>query len=187
MDESDRALIDACLAGDTSRFEVLVARYQDRAYRLALHRVGSPEDAQALAIEAFTKAFQGLPRFNGRASFGTWFYRILLNGCANHLRKRFRESRYLSPMEETHLEAASGDPNPSDAALDREMNDQIRSAVNHLPDLLKDTWVLFVVDGLPIHDIAELHEVSPGAIKSRLFQARKQLQRTLQPYLEGVS
>ena len=87
----DQAAVKATLAGDASAYEVLVERYQGQAFRLALRYLGDVDNARAACVEAFERAYRGLAKFDGRARFGTWLYRIVANTCKSHLRRETRE------------------------------------------------------------------------------------------------
>ncbi|MBC7106995.1 MAG: sigma-70 family RNA polymerase sigma factor, partial [Firmicutes bacterium] len=72
-------LVKAAKAGDTAAFEELVARFEQRVYRLCLHLTGNHDDAEDLAQETFLKAYAGLGGFREEAGFGTWLHRITVN------------------------------------------------------------------------------------------------------------
>src|SRR3954470_8655811 len=84
----DQCLIDACRAGKTEAFGVLVSRYQDRLYPTVFRLTGCAEDAQDLLQEAFLRAYEKLARFHGESSFYTWVYRIAINLALSDRRKR---------------------------------------------------------------------------------------------------
>src|SRR5262249_5466148 len=83
-----QCLIDACRAGKTEAFGVLVNRYQDRLYPTLFRLTGCAEDALDLLQESFLRAYQKLDRFQGESSFYTWVYRIAVNLALSDLRKR---------------------------------------------------------------------------------------------------
>ena len=84
----DDELIRAAQKGDRSAFDTLVRRYDRSVLRLALHMLGSEEDAQDIHQEAFIKAYRHLSNFRFECSFYTWLYRIVTNLCLDQLRRR---------------------------------------------------------------------------------------------------
>lgn len=87
MELSDEALCGRVAGGDEAAFDLLVERYQQRAYRLAWSILRDDEEARDLSQEAFLRLFQAAGSFRGRARFSTWFYRLLVNLCLDHRRK----------------------------------------------------------------------------------------------------
>ena len=82
---TDTQLVEACLGGDRSAFDVLVERHQRHVYQLCYRFVGNHEDASDLAQDVFIRAYRGLRNFKGHASLGTWLYRIGVNVCLNRV------------------------------------------------------------------------------------------------------
>src|SRR5919109_448610 len=87
QETSDEALCRRIAAGDDAAFDVLVARHQGRAYRLAWSLLRDAEDARDLSQEAFLRVYRTAATFRGEAKFSTWFYRILVNLCLDHRRR----------------------------------------------------------------------------------------------------
>ena len=75
----DQSLVEACRAGRTEAFDVLVERYQERLYPTILRLTGSPEDAEDVLQDAFVRVFEKLGQFHGESTFYTWVYRIAVN------------------------------------------------------------------------------------------------------------
>jgi len=87
VEPSDEALCERVAKRDEAAFDLLVARYQERAYRLAWSMLRNAEDARDLSQEAFIRLYEAAGSFRGRSKFSTWFYRILVNLCLDHKRK----------------------------------------------------------------------------------------------------
>jgi RNA polymerase sigma factor (sigma-70 family) len=83
-------LVERAKAQDEAAFEQIMSLYADRLYNYILRMVGNATDAEDLVQETFLRAYQGLPNFDGRASLGTWLYRIATNLCIDHQRRRAR-------------------------------------------------------------------------------------------------
>lgn len=184
----DQALVAEAQCGRLESFECLVVRHQAAAYRVALRMLGDSDLAREASIVAFGKAFQGLAGFNGRASFRTWLLRILVNQCNTMRAQRTRHARRhvsvhaLSPENPLVDDAPLTDPRQE--AADHEMEIRIRDAVERLPDRLRTAWLLFATENLTVAEIAVVCGTTPGAIKSRLFHARRKLAHWLGPILE---
>lgn len=186
---ADAEVVQKARAGDHQAFRVLVERYQGRAYGLAL-RVLRDEDAARDAVQdAFLKAYGSLDRFEGRSSFYTWLYRLVLNVCLD-LRRRDRPDRRVDWSEERWQQASeedagadaiSGSPAPGPGlAMERaELRSAIRDAIQTLPDDARQTLLLREVDGLSYAEIAEVLGVPRGTVMSRLHYARRRLRRVL--------
>ena len=187
---SDLEAVTRAAAGDHDAFRVLVERYQDRAYGLALRVMRDEEQAKDVVQEAFLKAYRSLGRFEGRSSFYTWFYRVVMNLCIDA--KRRQPSGRMVEWDETHaLEAPVGtgldaiDPARQQASgpsgdLERaELREAIRRAIDGLPDDARQTLLLREVDGLSYSEIAKSLGVPKGTVMSRLHHARRRVRALL--------
>jgi RNA polymerase sigma-70 factor (ECF subfamily) len=185
---SDDEVIDAIRAGDRNAFRVLVERYQGRAYRLAF-RILRDEDAARDAVqESFVKAYNNLGKFEKRSAFFTWLYRLVKNQCLDMLR-RDRSDRVVDWEEGTPAEAeASADATPevdgvsfapATEMLRKQLREKIDAAIAKLPDGARETLILREVEGLSYQEIAEAQGIPKGTVMSRLFYARKQMQKLL--------
>jgi RNA polymerase sigma-70 factor (ECF subfamily) len=179
--------------GDHQAFRVLVERYQGRAYGLAL-RVLRDEDAARDAVQdAFLKAYGSLDRFEGRSSFYTWLYRIVMNLCLDR-KRRDRSDREVEWSDEvaTGLEDEGGalDPAPDVAAERGELRAVLAEAIAALPEDARRTIQLREIDGLSYKEIAAALGIPKGTVMSRLYYARRRLQEALRaagvdPLAEG--
>ena len=171
-------------AGDTAAFEQLVRDHQNRVFSLAFRMVNDREEAEDLAQEAFLKAWQGLPSFQGDSSFSTWIYRLTTNVCIDFLRKQKRR-RDIEPVASLD----DGDnpiPEPSDPGLDphRQMEQAERSQVlsrglRALPDHQRQILVMREISGLSYQEIGAALELDLGTVKSRIARARLALRKIL--------
>ena len=177
----DQCLIDACRAGKTEAFGVLVSRYQDRLYPTVLRLAGCAEDARDLMQEAFLRAFQKLDRFHGESSFYTWVYRIAVNlTLSGHRRRRVstrRRDESRGAMLETACDPRDNDPS---APLERSERDRlIQSALNRLAPDHRAVVVMKEFDGLRYEEIGAVLGVPVGTVRSRLHRARCELRDLL--------
>lgn len=179
--QDDKCLIDACRAGRTEAFGVLVNRYQDRLYPTVLRLAGCAEDAQDLMQEAFLRAFQKLDRFHGESSFYTWVYRIAVNLTLSGHRRRRVAARRRDDTRGLTLETAS-DPRDNDPSgpLERSERDQlIQNALNTLAPDHRAVVVMKEFDGLRYEEIGAILGVPVGTVRSRLHRARCELRDLL--------
>ena len=181
----DHELVLRTKRGDRSAFEILVSRYQDRAYNVAYQIVRHHEDALDVAQEAFARAYVSIARFRGTAGFYTWLYRILVNLAIDQTRARGRQNPIPrdDPEREVALREMTADPA---ASLEtKELRQQIVRAVTSLPADQRAALTLREIDGLSYQEIARIMNCSIGTVMSRLYAARQKLQRILGHYAKA--
>ncbi|MFM7200595.1 MAG: sigma-70 family RNA polymerase sigma factor [Myxococcota bacterium] len=187
--ERDQHLVDRVLAGDKRAYHQLVLAYQERVFMVVRGIVHNQEDAQDITQEVFIKAFNSLDSFKGQASFYTWVYRIAVNLCIDHRRRRGRRPE-VSFDEKFDPDTAEGaelpDPHtysPQRAYLDKELGQKIRQAMEGLPEEQRSALVLRELEGLSYKEIADVMDCQQGTVMSRLFYGRKKLQELLKDLL----
>jgi RNA polymerase sigma-70 factor, ECF subfamily len=182
----DHELVAAARRGDRDAFRTLFDRYHRRAYALAFGVLRHPDDALDVVQDAFIKAHKYLDKFEGNSSFYTWLYRIVMNLAIDHLRKH----RRVKPVEldEQHFDEAIGDDsllpkilggNPGRALMDKQIRARIDQALAELSDNHRAVLVMRELEGLSYEEMAQAMGCSKGTIMSRLFHARKNMQRQL--------
>lgn len=173
--------------GDHEGFRFLVERYQGRAYRLALRVLRDETQAQDAVQEAFLKLYRSIRNFEGRSSFYTWLYRLVLNVCLD-MKRRDRSNRHVEWTDARDLGAGDASEAPTvgavgpgpGLALERaELRKRLGEAIETLPDEARTTLLLREVDGLSYAEIAEVLGIPKGTVMSRLHYARRRLQRWL--------
>lgn len=190
----DAELVDAARRGDRDAFRTLFERYHRRAYALAFGVLRHQDDALDVVQDAFIKAHKYLDKFEGTSSFYTWLYRIVMNLAIDHLRKH----RRVKPVEldDQHLEEAAGDDtllpkilgaNPGRALMDKEIRARIDRALGELSDNHRAVLVMRELEGMSYEEMAQAMGCSKGTIMSRLFHARKNMQRQLADLVEHAS
>ena len=184
----DRDLVVRAASGDIRAFEELVRRHERRAYTVAYGVVRDADDAREVAQDAFLRVHRHLKDFEGGASFTTWLYRIVHNLAIDLLRRR-DPGRAVAFEEHTDLTGAAeewlprrGESDPF-AALDRaKLVAVMQRALDELPPHHRAAIVLREVEGLSYEEIAEAMEVPKGTVMSRLFHARRKMQRMLREH-----
>ena len=179
MADLDRDLVDAARRGDREAFRTLFERYNRRAYALALGVLRQPDDALDVVQDAFIKAHKHLDRFEGSSSFYTWLYRIVMNLAIDQLRKRRRTTELTEEAEADGALASMLLGNPGRALIDKEIRARIDAALTALSDNHRAVLVMRELEGLSYEEMAAVMDCSKGTIMSRLFHARKNMQKQL--------
>jgi RNA polymerase sigma-70 factor (ECF subfamily) len=187
----DREAVARAKKGDRDAFRILVERYQGRVFRLALRVLRDREQARDAVQDAFLKAYVNLGSFEGRSSFYTWLYRLVMNLCLD-ARRRDHSARFVETPEPGDLERlASTEERAVDdgyraheespeATLGRgELRAALGRAIDELPEAARETLILREVEGLSYAEIAETLAIPKGTVMSRLHYARRRVQELL--------
>lgn len=177
MEYDDQALVARFQGGDETAFNELVTRHRQDIYFLALGFVGSRDDAEDLAQDAFVRAYESLPKFRGQSSFRTWLYRIALNLCLNEVRKR--KVRRLISLDNPGTPIISREAKPDEKIEETERHQQLAAAVGKLPPKQKRVFALRYFSELPYAEIAETLDREIGTVKANYFQAIQKLRAAL--------
>src|SRR5436190_11002320 len=136
MELTDAGFVARARSGDTDAFRVLVERHSRALFRLAFRMTGNQQDAEDVVQEAFLRAYRQLGKFDQRATFGTWLYRIATNYSLDLVRARKRRSEQMAPadpeMDDPVLSLPSHDPTPDRMAMSSEVRDRVATAMNEL-------------------------------------------------------
>lgn len=174
-------------SGDMRAFDRLVAKHRGKIYAMILSMVKNDADAWDLSQDAFVKAWKALPKFEARARFSTWLFRISHNVVYDWLRKRRVESAGelneeifdASLIESGAATAPRQQKRPDEAMEQKELRGQIRDAIARLSDEHREVILLREVQGMDYKEIAEITQNSMGTVMSRIHYARKKLQTYL--------
>lgn len=177
--ERDRELILRAQRGDGGAFRELVERHRRRAIAIAIGLVRDEEDALEIVQEAFFRVYRGLSAFNGAASFFTWLYRIVKNLSIDLMRRPAWQRELALDESDAGFDAAMDEADPGDVLRRREIADRIGAALDTLPPYHRGVIMMRELEGMSYEEMAEAMGVSKGTIMSRLFHARKKLQRAL--------
>jgi RNA polymerase sigma-70 factor, ECF subfamily len=184
QETSDEALCRRVAAGDEAAFDVLVARHQGRAYRLAWSLLRDAEDARDLSQEAFLRVYRTAATFRGDAKFSTWFYRILVNLCLDH-RRRGRWWRRLAGSQEGR---DGGDPlerhaapgqDPVEALGQEQLMTRVWAEVERLSPQQRAAVILHVQEDLSTSEVAAVLACSEATVRVHLHRAIGVLRKTL--------
>ncbi|MCA1690766.1 MAG: RNA polymerase sigma factor [Actinobacteria bacterium] len=168
----DRELVAAAQGGDRNALDSLLRRHYDRLYAVCRRLTGDDADAADACQEGLMAIVRGLPRFDARAAFGTWAYRVVTNAALDELRRRRRRPDPGLP-EET---AGSANPAAAAAGTDHAAETAARldvdAALATLSPEFRAAVVLRDLCGLSYEEIAEALDIPPGTVRSRIARAR---------------
>ena len=180
---TDVDLIRDVLAGRVERFEVLVRRYQ-RLVATAALRMGTPRDeVEDVTSDVFYKVYKSLGRYRPEHALSTWLYRITINAALDRKRSRRHESR----MEELSPSLSDGRPSLESQAGDRERSRLLQEALARIPGHYRSPLVLAHLEGMPLEEIARVHDLPEGTVKSRLFRARAMLKDIIRRHYPALA
>ncbi|MBW3623074.1 MAG: sigma-70 family RNA polymerase sigma factor [Armatimonadetes bacterium] len=177
MREKDRtrAWVRAAQAGDTPAFEELVRSYQDLAVAYAASLLRDRDLAEDAAQEAFVEAYRTLPALREPGAFAGWLRALVFKHCDRMTRRK----RLPVTGLEAALDAPSPEPTPEEMVERREAGRTVRAAVAALPEADRTAALLYYMGGRTHGEIAEFLGVTPNAVKTRLYAARKRLRRQM--------
>src|SRR6266849_7918613 len=176
----DRELVRRAQGEDQEAFEELVRRHQHRVFAVAggiLRRHGDVED---IAQQVFVKAYFALKRFDQRAAFSTWLYKITVNECWDLLRKKkVRPLVYESDLSEEQARQLDGSEKHENLGPDTSETLEMRQHVDRLLAGIdeRDRMMLILkeVEGFAVEEIAQMLDLNANTVKVRLFRARRRI------------
>ncbi|MAY73919.1 MAG: RNA polymerase subunit sigma-24, partial [Phycisphaerae bacterium] len=171
----DRDLLRAAADGDRRAVARILEPELDRVHAVCHRMVGRGDVARDLAQDTLVKAIRGLPEFDGRSAIGTWITRIAMNTCLSWLRSQKRAARRDEAVVVRESTGNDGEHTAAWSVQWEERRRSVASAMIQLSPEHRAVLVLRDVRGLEYEQIAEVLEVAPGTVKSRLFRARAAL------------
>lgn len=182
MSTAEDALVERARAGDTTAFGELVQAHSGKLFQVAYRLVGNEAGADDVVQEAFIKAYRKLDRFDGKAAFGTWMYRITVNCAMDEMRRRGRR------REESDLDsvlsmgqASAEEPDPHRVALSREIGERIDEVLSDLSAMERTAFVLKHCEGRSLKEISEVMDLRVNSVKHAIFRAVRRLRSELEP------
>jgi RNA polymerase sigma-70 factor (ECF subfamily) len=187
-------------AGNRHAYQQLVERHQERLFVVAYDIMKNREDAEDVVQEAFVKAFFSLDKFKGESSIFSWLYRITFNMALDLKRKlKRRGGHHVEYKEQRNVSSDSSDDSPAstpaeamesaigsgkiespfEALARKETGERLDEVFSGLSEEHREVITLREIDGLDYDEIAHRLEIPRGTVMSRLFYARKTLQKAL--------
>ncbi|RWO47292.1 MAG: RNA polymerase sigma factor [Mesorhizobium sp.] len=173
-------LVGRALAREGGAFHTIIKMHNQRLYRIARSVVRNDSEAEDIVQEAYVRAFAQLGDFRGESSLATWLSRIVINEALGRLRKR---RRTVAIPQNLQAEIIKFPLNPSDdperMMAQRQILELVERATDRLPDVYRTVFVARVIEGLSIDETAELLDVRPETVKTRLHRARALVRKAL--------
>jgi RNA polymerase sigma-70 factor, ECF subfamily len=178
--EEERQLVRLAQSGEEAAFEELIRRHQQRVFGLVSGILRRREDVEDVVQQVFLKVFVSLKRFDQRAAFSTWLYKISVNECWDYLRKKkVRPLVYEADLSEEQVSRLDGvvsaDQPPTSSSDRAEARDLLEHMMEKLPEQDRELLVLKEVEGFSVQELAEILDLNVNTVKVRLFRARARL------------
>ncbi|AVS95230.1 RNA polymerase sigma factor RpoE [Paracidovorax avenae] len=191
--DSDLQLVERTVSGDQRAYGLLVVKYQRRIERLIGRMVRDSDLVQDIAQETFLRAYRALHQFRGEAQFYTWLYRIAVNTAKKALmdikRNPVISENALRGGEDEDETSRIGhelttDETPETVMAAQEIAAAVNTAMEALPEDLRQAVTLREIEGLTYEEIAEAMQCPIGTVRSRIFRAREAISARVRPLLE---
>ena len=167
MDEDIRRHLDS---GDLRRaFDLLVDRYQDKVFHLALGLMRDWDAAEDMTQEIFIRVWKGLAGYTGAASLSTWIYTIGRNACLTELKRRASSPKVCAEASVLERAAAAQVPGPDEGTID------VRALLGRLPERYRRAMTLYYLEEKSYQEVAEMLGIPLGTVKTFLHRAKKEL------------
>lgn len=192
MPDSDVSLMLEFQKGDISSFEKLVQKHKESIINIIYQFIGERDEAEDLAVEVFLRVYRAAKKYQAKAKFTTWLYKITTNLCLNEIRKKAKVqtvslSKPISAGEEKEEELiekiADAAPSPQQILEKKERNALIRKAIDSLPAKQRMATILQIYEGLSYKEISRILGCSVKSVERRLYWARTNLKERLSSYL----
>ena len=183
MNVTETAVLARARQGDDDAFRSLVEQHGRSAFRLAFRMTGNEQDAEDVVQESFLKAYRQLGRFESRANFGTWLYRIVANCSVDLMRaKQARHDQVRGEsLDDVADLPATQLPGPERLAQSAEIDARVQSALGDVSPIERAAFVLRHYEGRSIEEISRTLGLGTSAAKHSVFRAVKKLRAALAP------
>ncbi len=190
--DADWPLVERTIAGDQRAYGLLVIKYQRRVQRLVGRMVRDVDLVEDITQETFIRAYRALHQFRGDAQFFTWLYRIAVNTAKKALlelkRDRTISESFFARDEEDETSLRQNEPSsdetPESVLAAKEIAGVVNSAMDELPEELRQAVVLREIEGLSYEEISLAMACPIGTVRSRIFRAREAISAKVKPLLD---
>jgi len=184
MTTNNQIYIDKILDGDTNAFTVLVDRYKDLVFTLALRMLKHREEAEEVAQDTFIKVYKSLNKFKGDSKFSTWIYRVAYNTCLDRIKKNKRQQYTVEINEYTEHQVKTID-NALDQMEAKEREQSMQDCLALLPSEDSFLLTLYYFEEQSLEEIGKVVGLKPNNVKVKLFRGRKKLATILKKTLDN--
>jgi len=191
MEVTDAAVVAQVLAGDRDAFRVLVERHSRSIFRVVYRMTGNQQDTEEIVQETLLRAYKNLGRFELRANFSTWLYRIAVNRTLDFLNARKTQMRTKDTYqivdnpdseEGNQVQLPATGPGPDRLLLSAEMKRKIAGALGLLTPAERVAFTMRHMEGRSIEEISQTLNLKISAAKNSVFRAVQKLRQQLEPY-----
>ena len=179
----EHIFIHKIIEGDNKAFTVLVNRYKDLVFTLAIRMLKNREEAEEVSQDTFIKVFKSLGKFKGDSKFSTWIYRVAYNTCLDRIKKNKSHYKEVAIDEFTEHEIKTID-NALATLEKNEQDEKIQQCLQLLPSHDSFLLTLYYFEDLSLEEISKIVELESNTVKVQLFRARKKLAGILKHHLE---
>ncbi len=183
MTITDQHYIDLITNGDTHAFAILIDRYKDLVFTLALRLLKNREEAEEVSQDTFIKAYKSLSKFKGESKFSTWIYKIAYNTSLDRIKKNKKYWNDVEIDEFTAHQIKTID-NTLDHLETQERNQSIKDCIALLPNDDSFLLTLYYFDELSFEEISKIVGITANNVKVKIFRGRKKLATILKARLE---
>ena len=178
---SDSEVISRILTGERNLYAVLVRRYNQRLYRVAMSIINDDSEAEEAMQVAYIKAFENLNKFEHKAAFSTWLIRILINECLLRTKKRKQSLTMHDDMIENEIHQRFTDQvqTPLTNMLNSELKTVMEKAISQLPDKYRTIFIMRELENMSIAETQECLNLTEVNVKVRLNRAKAMLRNSL--------
>jgi RNA polymerase sigma-70 factor (ECF subfamily) len=195
MEVTDAAVVAQVLAGDRDAFRVLVDRHSRSIFRVIYRMTGNQQDTEEIVQETFLRAYKSLARFELRANFSTWLYRIAVNRTLDFLNARktqMTKDTYQivdnpGADDSAQIQLPATGPGPDRLLLSAEMKGKIAGALGLLTPAERVAFTMRHMEGRSIEEISQTLNLKASAAKNSVFRAVQKLRQQLEPYASAGS
>ncbi len=187
MEVTDAAVVAQVLAGDQDAFRVLVERHSRSLFHVVYRMCGNQQDTEEIVQETFLRAFKALPRFELRANFATWIYRIAVNRTLDFLSAKKMKDTYQivddpDPEDSRQMQMPAADAGPERLLLSVEMKKKMSHAMSLLTPVERVAFTMRHMEGRSIEEISRNLNLKTSAAKNSVFRAVQKLRQQLEPF-----
>ncbi len=180
---NDQYYINQIIDGDTNAFSVLVDRYKDLVFTLALRMLKNREEAEEVSQDTFIKTYKSLHKFKGDSKFSTWIYRVAYNTCLDRLKKNKKHFNDVAIDEFAEHQVKTID-NALDKMEQEEHNQAIKDCLTLLPNDDSFLLTLYYFEERSLEEISKIIGIKANNVKVKIFRSRKKLATILKHRLE---
>lgn len=179
----DQHYINQVLDGNTQAFAILVDRYKNLVFTLALRMVKDREEAEEVSQDTFIKVYKKLNKFKGESKFSTWIYKVTYNTCLDRI-KTYKKKYNTVEIDEYTAHHVKTTTTAYDTLVEQEQSQQLRNCIDLLPSEDSFLLSLFYFEEQSLEEIAKVIGITANNVKVKLYRSRKKLANILKDNLE---